>query len=133
MHPGLGRRVPDRERIAQLHVKRLCRSCFARGSVATPKSGPAQIPRNIPTMIPRRIFIGTFVTWVCGAQLLECASMRARVTIVLLLWTLGASSAEADTIHLKNGRSILADSVRENGNHYEYDIGDDSYAIPSPR
>ena len=25
---------------------------------------------------------------------------------------------------------ILADHVRENGNHYEYDIGDDSYAIP---
>jgi tetratricopeptide (TPR) repeat protein len=36
----------------------------------------------------------------------------------------------ADTIHLKNGRTILADHVRENGNRYEYDIGDDSYAIP---
>ena len=29
----------------------------------------------------------------------------------------------------KNGRTILADHVRENGNRYEYDIGDDSYAI----
>ncbi|MFZ0814496.1 MAG: peptidase MA family metallohydrolase [Candidatus Sulfotelmatobacter sp.] len=36
----------------------------------------------------------------------------------------------ADTIHLKNGRTILADHVRENGSRYEYDIGDDSYAIP---
>src|ERR1700758_5837159 len=36
----------------------------------------------------------------------------------------------ADTIHLKNGRTILADHVRENGNRYEYEIGDDSYAIP---
>ena len=36
----------------------------------------------------------------------------------------------ADTIHLKNGRTILVDSVRENGSHYEYDIGDNSYAIP---
>jgi tetratricopeptide (TPR) repeat protein len=36
----------------------------------------------------------------------------------------------ADTIHLKNGRTILVDHVRENGNRYEYDIGDDSYAIP---
>src|SRR6201997_1955161 len=36
----------------------------------------------------------------------------------------------ADTIHLKNGRTILADHVRENGNHYEYEVGDDSYAIP---
>jgi tetratricopeptide (TPR) repeat protein len=41
-----------------------------------------------------------------------------------------ATGALADTIHLKNGRSILADHVRENGNRYEYDIGDDSYAIP---
>ncbi len=40
------------------------------------------------------------------------------------------SSASADTIHLKNGRTILADHVRENGNRYEYEIGDDSYAIP---
>ncbi len=38
--------------------------------------------------------------------------------------------ASADTIHLKNGRKILADHVRENGNRYEYEIGDDSYAIP---
>ena len=43
---------------------------------------------------------------------------------------LAASAAWADTIHLKNGRTILADGVREKGNHYEYDIGDDSYAIP---
>ena len=36
----------------------------------------------------------------------------------------------ADTIHLKNGRTIVADHVREDGNHYQYDVGDDSYAIP---
>jgi tetratricopeptide (TPR) repeat protein len=41
-----------------------------------------------------------------------------------------ASAASADTIHLKNGRTILADHVRDNGNRYEYEIGDDSYAIP---
>jgi tetratricopeptide (TPR) repeat protein len=41
-----------------------------------------------------------------------------------------STAAWADTIHLKNGRTILADHVRENGNRYEYDIGDDSYAIP---
>jgi hypothetical protein len=38
--------------------------------------------------------------------------------------------APADTICLKNGRKILADNVHESGNHYQYDIGDDSYAIP---
>jgi tetratricopeptide (TPR) repeat protein len=41
-----------------------------------------------------------------------------------------AAAASADTIHLKNGRTILADRVRENGNRYEYEVGDDSYAIP---
>jgi len=60
--------------------------------------------------------------------------MRLRVT-TLFIWSfaalwLPAPRAWADAIHLKNGRTIVADHVRENGNHYEYDIGDDSYAIP---
>jgi len=56
--------------------------------------------------------------------------MRLRVTI-LFVWLLCAGiGCLADTIHLKNGRTIVADHVRENGNHYEYDVGDDSYAIP---
>ena len=62
--------------------------------------------------------------------------MRLRVTILLFImqfacfWLLAPGGAWADTIHLKNGRTIVADRVRENGNHYQYDIGDDSYAIP---
>jgi len=57
--------------------------------------------------------------------------MRVRVTILLLSWLpVSLAPAAADTIHLKNGRTIVADHVRENGSHYEYDIGDDSYAIP---
>ena len=55
--------------------------------------------------------------------------MRPRV-IILYIWMLSLALAWADTIHLKNGRTIVADRVRENGNHFEYDIGDDSYAIP---
>lgn len=43
---------------------------------------------------------------------------------------LAPSFAWADTIHLKNGRTILADHVRENGARYEYEIGEDTYAIP---
>ena len=62
--------------------------------------------------------------------MVECASMRLRVTSLGTLWLLLAVAAAADTIHLKNGRTIVADSVREKGNRYEYDIGDDSYAIP---
>ena len=33
-------------------------------------------------------------------------------------------------IHLKNGRIIWADHVRENGARIEYDVGDNSYGIP---
>jgi len=61
--------------------------------------------------------------------------MRLRVTILFIgqlaaACLLTLAGAWADTIHLKNGRTILADHVREKGNHYEYDVGDDSYAIP---
>jgi tetratricopeptide (TPR) repeat protein len=58
--------------------------------------------------------------------------MRRNVTLfgVLLSLALACASSWADTIHLKNGRTILADHVRENGSRYEYDIGDDTYAIP---
>lgn len=36
----------------------------------------------------------------------------------------------ADVIHLKNGRTIWADQVRESKDRVEYDLGDDTYAIP---
>jgi hypothetical protein len=45
----------------------------------------------------------------------------------LLLAAVGAS---AETIHLKNGRTIWADHVRDTGAHIEYDLGDNTYAIP---
>jgi Peptidase MA superfamily len=41
-----------------------------------------------------------------------------------------ALSASADVIHLKNGRTIRADQVRENKDRVEYDLGEDTYAIP---
>lgn len=57
--------------------------------------------------------------------------MRLRVTTLsAMMLTFAFAAAWADTIHLKNGRTILADHVQESGNRYEYDIGDDSYAIP---
>lgn len=59
--------------------------------------------------------------------------MRTRVIFsFLLLLTLAAAGgvrASADVIHLKNGRKIWADHVREDGNHVEYEIGEDSYKI----
>ena len=36
----------------------------------------------------------------------------------------------ADTIHLKNGRKIVADSSHVRGDRLEYEVGDDTYAIP---
>ncbi|HEY3971855.1 MAG TPA: hypothetical protein VGM18_02560 [Candidatus Sulfotelmatobacter sp.] len=57
--------------------------------------------------------------------------MRLRVTILCFTaLLLSSAGAWADTIYLKNGRTILADEVHEKGNHYEYDIGEDSYAVP---
>lgn len=51
--------------------------------------------------------------------------------IILIALLVGASSLllSAETIYLKNGQTILADSTRENGAHIEYQIGDDTYAI----
>jgi len=45
---------------------------------------------------------------------------------------LAALPASADVIHLKNGRTIWADQVRESKDkdRVEYDLGDDTYAIP---
>jgi tetratricopeptide (TPR) repeat protein len=56
--------------------------------------------------------------------------MGLRVTTFAILMGLGCLTASADTIHLKNGRTILVDHVRESGNRYEYEVGDDTYAIP---
>ena len=56
--------------------------------------------------------------------------MRPRVIFLLLCLAPALARCFADTIHLKNGRTIVADHVRENGNRYEYEIGDDTYAIP---
>jgi Peptidase MA superfamily/Tetratricopeptide repeat len=60
-----------------------------------------------------------------------------RVSVISsLLWLTafvsgwGVVCAPAEVIHLKNGRTIWADHVRQNGEHIEYDRGDDSYAIP---
>jgi tetratricopeptide (TPR) repeat protein len=47
-----------------------------------------------------------------------------------LLLTAAAASASAEVIHLKNGRTIWADRVRDTGTHIEYDLGDNTYAIP---
>ncbi|HSS96032.1 MAG TPA: tetratricopeptide repeat protein, partial [Terriglobales bacterium] len=57
--------------------------------------------------------------------------MRTLVTLfIFLIWLLTGVFASAEVIHLKNGRTIWADHVREDGPRVEYDRGDDTYAIP---
>ncbi len=49
--------------------------------------------------------------------------------ITIILTVLAGLPAAADVIHLKNGRTIWADAVRENKDRVEYDVGEDTYAI----
>jgi tetratricopeptide (TPR) repeat protein len=55
--------------------------------------------------------------------------MRDRLVTILVLLA-AAWSAPADTIRLKNGRTIWAEHVRESKDRVEYDVGEDTYAIP---
>lgn len=50
--------------------------------------------------------------------------------ILILCFLTAAVSASADTIHLKNGRTIYADQTREVDGKIEYDIGENTFAIP---
>lgn len=60
--------------------------------------------------------------------MLESAAVRSLLLIILLAGT-GFVHVKAETIHLKNGGTILADSVRETQGHVEYTIGEDTYAV----
>jgi hypothetical protein len=51
-------------------------------------------------------------------------------SVVSALLLAGAVLCSAEVIHLKNGRTIWADHVRDTGSHIEYDLGDNNYAIP---
>src|SRR5205085_1013469 len=50
------------------------------------------------------------------------------VSAALLVVSL-VGMASADTIKLKNGRTIVADRVKEHGDRVEYEIGDNTFAI----
>ena len=51
-------------------------------------------------------------------------------SLILAILSTAALVAAAEVIHLKNGRTIWADRVRQDADHIEYDVGDDSYAVP---
>jgi tetratricopeptide (TPR) repeat protein len=61
-----------------------------------------------------------------------------RVSVIFLVLvgcfstpSLLVNTVSAEVIHLKNGRTIWADHVRQNGPHLEYEVGEESYAILS--
>ena len=58
--------------------------------------------------------------------------MPATVTLFLLVCLAAACppGTVAEVIHLKNGRAIWADQVREKGTRVEYDVGDNTFAVP---
>src|SRR5882757_1378191 len=55
---------------------------------------------------------------------------RVRASSIAILVLFCALSVSADVIRLKNGRTIWADQVRQNKDRVEYDVGEDTYAIP---
>ncbi len=59
--------------------------------------------------------------------MLECASVQPPWILALLVCS---ALMSADTIYLKNGRTIVADKATENGPRVYYEVGDDAYAIP---
>ncbi len=71
----------------------------------------------------------TLVTLLAVRLVAKIGPVRAFVLIVILV-LLPTLPACADVIHLKNGRTIWADQVRETKDHVEYDLGEDTYAIP---
>lgn len=62
---------------------------------------------------------------------LDTMLKSALVTRALITFLFAAAAiSSAETIHLKNGRTIAADNVREKDDKVEYQVGDDTYRIP---
>src|SRR5262249_32470824 len=55
--------------------------------------------------------------------------IRLFISLMLPVVLILSISTQAEVIYLKNGRTIYADHVHENGTRLQYDIGDDSYAV----
>ena len=62
--------------------------------------------------------------------MLECAPVFRSWVIPVVASMLAIPCAADITIHLKNGRTIVADEVTEKNGRVQYTIGDDHYAIP---
>jgi len=56
--------------------------------------------------------------------------VRTQSILLSCLVSAACVLAPAETLHLKNGRTIWAENVRENGNRIEYEVGENTFAIP---
>jgi len=89
--------------------------CSSGSSCARAK--PVQVTRVHITDVTRRN----------RRSLLDCAPVRKFFIGFVLI---SVAVCPAETIRLKNGRSIVADNVREKDGKVEYEIGDNTYRIP---
>jgi tetratricopeptide (TPR) repeat protein len=90
--------------------------CSVGSSCANIAGAPKRVTSEITT-----------VTRKARLPLLKCPPVRK---ILIGLVALSVAVCSAETIVLKNGRSILADSVHEQDGKVEYEIGDNTYRIP---
>jgi tetratricopeptide (TPR) repeat protein len=62
--------------------------------------------------------------------LLDFQVVRTRSILLSCIVSAACALAPAETLYLKNGRTIWAENVRENGNRIEYEVGENTFAIP---
>ena len=62
--------------------------------------------------------------------MLDLKIVRAQIITLFGVVAVACAFAPAETLHLKNGRTIWADSVHENGTRIEYEVGENTFAIP---
>ena len=62
--------------------------------------------------------------------MLDFQVVRTQSILLLCFVSAACALAPAETLHLKNGRTIWAENVRENGNRIEYEVGENTFAIP---
>ncbi len=75
-------------------------------------------------------FAVTSVTMAAPYPLLDSNSVPTRSILTLIWLSAFCNAASAETLHLKNGRTIWAEHVHENGSRIEYEVGENFFAIP---
>src|SRR4051812_2264060 len=94
-------------------------------AVRIPKNALLKYVRSMETSF---FALGLLIRFLATGHFMKSSgSIRVCWSVFLALACL--ASACAETIHLKNGRTIYADSVREANGRVEYTIGDNTFSI----